>query len=215
MRWLPDRSTAALPRGVDAMCPRPRCPGFRFILLVAPSHPAGQWLSATFVGGYSCGAAPAWHRLPDNRETTDEAYSRGAATVKRSAAGADDRHAGRNRDETRETEDKRTRANALYGAGFRERSGSASRPRAQSPLPWARPWPPSERPAASESGRPHGYVPPASGAPPMVRSERARQCVRGEASGGRAGVYEARPAAGGDDEGGAHPRTRRPRGPRL
>jgi len=44
-----------------------RSPGFRIALLPAPSHapPGGtQWHAAGFVRGHSCGAAPAFHRIP-------------------------------------------------------------------------------------------------------------------------------------------------------
>jgi hypothetical protein len=47
------------------MVARPsRSPGFRIVLLPAPSRPSGQWLLAGFVPGYSDGVAADSHRLP-------------------------------------------------------------------------------------------------------------------------------------------------------
>ena len=69
------------------MISRPRCPGSRVVLLVAPSRPWGQWLRATFVCAYSCGAAPALHRLPCSWEMHRQGYSRAGGGVNRQGSG--------------------------------------------------------------------------------------------------------------------------------
>ena len=68
----------ALPRGVVAVISRPRCPGSRVVLLVAPSRPSGQWLRCDVrlrlqLRG-SAGLAPASQQLGDARQ----GYSRAA-----------------------------------------------------------------------------------------------------------------------------------------